>query len=201
MDDNKFTRTVYVGNLPDDIRVQDIEYLFGGFGLTGNIDIKRGPGSMTYAFIVFRNPRDAAAAVHRRDGYEFEGEPLRVELKDGFGKSKGRGKGKGFSKGKTDRIDEPETPLIILGVPEGTQWMHLKDHMRQAGDVAYCDIKPNGQAQVSFYGFDAAQRAVDELDRSLFRDPDGRKVELRVRWPDDPSPGRSRSRGRIPRRL
>ena len=95
-DPSRWDRTVYMGNLPDDIREQDIRYLLQDFGRIDDVDIKHAPHGVTYAFIEFRQARDASQAVHRRDGYDFEGEPLRVEIKDGF-KGKGKGKkGKGY---------------------------------------------------------------------------------------------------------
>ena len=177
-----------MGNLPDDIREKDILYILQGFGRIDDVDIKHAPHGVTYAFIEFRNARDASQAVHRRDGYDFEGEALRVEIKDGF---KGKGKGRKGHKSKMDKdSDAEEYTLYVSGLPDGTMWTQLKDHMRQAGDVVYCDIHNHGKAQVRFRGYDGAKRAVEELDGSRFGD---RTDRIRVWW-DRAERSRSRRR-------
>lgn len=192
-DPSRWDRTVYMGNLPDDIREQDIRYLLQDFGRIDDVDIKHAPHGVTYAFIEFRQARDASQAVHRRDGYDFEGEPLRVEIKDGF-KGKGKGKkGKGYkSKMDRDRDDMEEFSLSVSGLPDGTMWTQLKDHMRQAGDLVYCDIYNHGKAQVRFRGYDGAKRAVEDLDGSRI-EVDGQRKTIRVWWADRSERSRSRT--------
>ena len=70
---------IYVGNLPPDIRTKDIEDLFYKYGKIAFIDLKnrRGP---PFAFVEFEDPRDADDAVYARDGYDYDGYKLRVEL-------------------------------------------------------------------------------------------------------------------------
>ncbi|CAJ1333347.1 unnamed protein product [Effrenium voratum] len=189
---SRWERTVYMGNLPDDIREQDIVYILQDFGQINDIDIKQAPHGVTYAFVEFRNAADAKDAALRRDGFDFEGEPLRVEIKDGF---KGKGKSKGYGK-SNQKTGDDEFCLEISGLPEGTLWTQLKDHMRQAGDVLYCDIFHHGRAQVRFNGYAGAKRAVETLDGSSFQGSHRIRVwwsQRRRDWDDRGSP-RSRSR-------
>ena len=72
------SRTVFVGNLPLDIRHREVEDLFGKYGRIADIDLKlpsRPPG---FAFVEFSDARDAADSVRGRDGYDFGGVRLRV---------------------------------------------------------------------------------------------------------------------------
>lgn len=80
---SRLSRTIYVGNLPGDIRKREIEDLFYKYGPIVDIELKipaRPPG---YAFVEFEDRRDAEDAIYGRDGYEFDGYRLRVELAHG----------------------------------------------------------------------------------------------------------------------
>jgi splicing factor, arginine/serine-rich 1 len=71
-------RIIYVGNLPLDVTERELEDLFRKYGHVASIDLKlptRPPG---FAFIEFDHPDDASAAVRGRDGYDFDGNRLRV---------------------------------------------------------------------------------------------------------------------------
>ena len=93
---------VYVGNLPQDIRQRDVEDLFFKFGRIVEIDLKipsRGPA---LAFVTFESWKDAEDAVKGRDGVEYEGSRLRVEvIRDGSGsRGGGRERGRGDERGR-----------------------------------------------------------------------------------------------------
>ena len=81
---------VYVGNLPDDVRNKDIEDIFYKFGKIRDIDLHiRGRRMPAFAFLEFEDQMDARDAVRSRDGYEFDGCRLRVEVPKGGGRSEG----------------------------------------------------------------------------------------------------------------
>jgi arginine/serine-rich splicing factor 1/9 len=63
---------VYVGNLPRDVQVREVEDLFHRFGRLDDIHIKNG-----YAFVSFADIRDAEDAIRARDGTDFDGRPIR----------------------------------------------------------------------------------------------------------------------------
>eukprot|EP00638_Chattonella_subsalsa_P002695 CAMPEP_0117747490 /NCGR_PEP_ID=MMETSP0947-20121206/8535_1 /TAXON_ID=44440 /ORGANISM="Chattonella subsalsa, Strain CCMP2191" /LENGTH=81 /DNA_ID=CAMNT_0005564939 /DNA_START=36 /DNA_END=277 /DNA_ORIENTATION=+ len=71
---------VYVGNLPMNVRERDVEDIFYKFGRILQISIKTPGRPPAFAFIEYEDPRDAEDAVYARDGYEFDGERLRVEI-------------------------------------------------------------------------------------------------------------------------
>ena len=70
--------TVYVGNLPNDVREREVEELFDKYGRIRDIDLKLPGRPPAFAFVEFDDARDAADAVKSRDGYDFGGSRLRV---------------------------------------------------------------------------------------------------------------------------
>mmetsp|Transcript_3654 Transcript_3654/g.8001 ORF Transcript_3654/g.8001 Transcript_3654/m.8001 type:complete len:239 (+) Transcript_3654:488-1204(+) len=181
------TRVVYVGNLPDDIREKDLRHLFSkreNFGPIERIDIKQGPNSSAFAFLDFERKRDAEDAVDRRDGFSFEGEHLRVELKDptkGLAYKQGKrpeGGGGGHNnmpqrshdsnnKGDAGNQKTREGYTVrVTGLPDNMSWQDLKDHMRGAGEVAFVEILSRGIGLVRYYTEDDLWAAVDKLDAS-----------------------------------
>ncbi|KAG6388952.1 hypothetical protein SASPL_150389 [Salvia splendens] len=115
----RFSRTIYVGNLPADIRESE-----------------------------FENARDAEDAIRGRDGYNFDGCRLRVELAHGgrgpSSSSDRRGGGGGYSErggggggggGRFCVSRHSDYRVIVRGLPSSASCQDLKDHMRKAGDV------------------------------------------------------------------
>lgn len=80
---SRFSRTIYVGNLPSDIKEYEIEDLFYKYGRILDIELKIPPRPPCYCFVEFENVRDAEDAIRARDGYNFDGCRLRVELAHG----------------------------------------------------------------------------------------------------------------------
>mmetsp|Transcript_13620 Transcript_13620/g.32240 ORF Transcript_13620/g.32240 Transcript_13620/m.32240 type:complete len:192 (-) Transcript_13620:1305-1880(-) len=132
------SRRVFVGNLPQDIRERELEDLFYKFGRILEIDLKLPPRPPGFAFIEFEDPRDASAAVQGRDGYDFYGTRLRVELaRGGSGRSTyggGRRADRGYSAAPPPNA---EFRVNVFGLPPTASWQDLKDHMRKAGDVSF----------------------------------------------------------------
>lgn len=64
------TPTIYVGNLPNDFRDDEVEKLFGKFGRIHRWEVKRN-ANQTYAFVEFADGRDADDCLRGRHGYEF----------------------------------------------------------------------------------------------------------------------------------
>ncbi|KAF5808646.1 putative RNA recognition motif domain, nucleotide-binding alpha-beta plait domain superfamily [Helianthus annuus] len=80
---SRSSRTLYVGNLPGDIREREVEDLFYKYGPIAHIELKVPPRPPGYAFVEFEEARDADDAIGGRDGYDFDGHKLRVELAHG----------------------------------------------------------------------------------------------------------------------
>ncbi|KAL3843499.1 hypothetical protein ACJIZ3_000902 [Penstemon smallii] len=199
--------TIYVGNLPGDIRESEVEDLFFKYGPIVEIDLKIPPRPPGYAFVEFEDSRDADDAIRSRDGYNFDGHRLRVELAHG-----GRGSSSydryssGSSRGGVSRRSDYR--VLITGLPSSASWQDLKDHMRRAGDVCFSEVyrdRDGMRGIVDYTSYDDMKYAIRKLDDSLFRNQFSRAY-IRVEEYDkrrsySRSPSRSSySRSRSPSR-
>ncbi|CAL5378730.1 unnamed protein product [Camellia sinensis] len=125
---SRASRTLYVGNLPGDIREREVEDLFYKYGRIVDIDLKIPPRPPGYAFVEFEDYRDAEDAIRGRDGYNFDGNRLRVELAHG-----GRGSSSvdryssysgGSSRGGVSRRSDYR--VLVTGLPSSASWQDLK---------------------------------------------------------------------------
>ncbi|XP_022770897.1 serine/arginine-rich-splicing factor SR34-like isoform X1 [Durio zibethinus] len=203
---SRSSRTLYVGNLPGDVREREVEDLFYKYGPIAHIDLKIPPRPPGYAFVEFEEARDAEDAIRGRDGYDFGGHRLRVELAHG---GRGRssldrhsshssGRGRGPSRRSEYRV-------VVTGLPSSASWQDLKDHMRRAGDVCFSQVFRDGSGTtgiVDYTNHDDMKYAIKKLDDSEFRNAFSRAY-VRVREYDSkrdssrsPSRGRSLSRSR-----
>ncbi|KAF2617555.1 hypothetical protein F2Q68_00041196 [Brassica cretica] len=141
----RFSRSIYVGNLPGDIRESEIEDLFYKYGRIVDIELKVPPRPPCYCFVEFEHTRDAEDAIDGRDGYNFDGCRLRVELAHGGrGQSSGdrrggggyRGGGGGYGSGggggggggsaRFGVSRHSEFRVIVRGLPSSASWQDLK---------------------------------------------------------------------------
>ncbi|CAD5226610.1 unnamed protein product [Bursaphelenchus xylophilus] len=85
-DPNLATRTLFVGNLPGDIRHHELVKSFGHFGSVEDIDIKVvSDGSAAYAFIVFHSLDAAIEALESQHNRALRNGSTRCQI--GYGKS------------------------------------------------------------------------------------------------------------------
>lgn len=70
------SRTIYIGNLPGDVREEEIEDLFYKYGKIVDIDLKIPRHPPRYCFLEYEDARDAEDAIRGRDGYDFDGHRL-----------------------------------------------------------------------------------------------------------------------------
>ncbi|KAK1292247.1 Pre-mRNA-splicing factor SF2 [Acorus calamus] len=204
------SRTIYVGNLPGDIREREVEDLFYKYGPIVDIDLKIPPRPPGYAFVEFQDSRDAEDAIRGRDGYNFVGHKLRVELahggrgqsssidRHGSYNSGGGGRGGGVSRRSDYRV-------LVTGLPSSASWQDLKDHMRRAGDVCFSQVFREGGGTtgvVDYTNYDDMKYAIRKLNDSEFRNAFSRAY-IRVKEEDSRrglsrslSGGRSYSRSR-----
>ncbi|KAK6139434.1 hypothetical protein DH2020_026820 [Rehmannia glutinosa] len=204
------SRTIYVGNLPGDIRESEVEDLFYKYGPIVEIDLKIPPRPPGYAFVEFEDSRDADDAIRGRDGYNFDGCRLRVELAHG-----GRGSSSydryssyssGSSRGGLSRRSDYR--VLVIGLPSSASWQDLKDHMRRAGDVCFSQVyrdRDGMRGIVDYTNYDDMKYAIRKLDDSLFRNQYSRAYirveEYERRRSYSRSPSRSPySRSRSPTR-
>nr|KJB39506.1 hypothetical protein B456_007G017000 [Gossypium raimondii] len=124
----RFSRTIYVGNLPSDIREWEVEDLFYKYGRILDIELKIPLRPPCFCFVEFEDPRDAEDAIRGRDGYNFDGCRLRVELAHG-----GRGQsssdrrgGYGGAAAKFGVSRHSDYRVIVRGLPSSASWQDLK---------------------------------------------------------------------------
>ncbi|XP_028780885.1 serine/arginine-rich splicing factor SR30 [Neltuma alba] len=196
---SRSSRTIYVGNLPGDIRLREVEDLFYKYGPIVDIDLKIPPRPPGYAFVEFEDPRDADDAIHYRDGYNFDGFRLRVELAHGGRRSSSSAdrystySSRGGSNGVSRRSDYR---VMVTGLPPSASWQDLKDHMRRAGDVCFSQVfreRGGMTGIVDYTNYDDMKYAIRKLDDSEFRNAFSRAY-IRVREYDRRSYSRSPSR-------
>ncbi|GFY98706.1 RNA-binding (RRM/RBD/RNP motifs) family protein [Actinidia rufa] len=197
-------RTLYVGNLPGDIREREVEDIFYKYGPVAHIDLKIPPRPPGYAFVEFEEARDAEDAIRGRDGYDFDGHRLRVELAHGgrghssstdrySNHSSGRGSGRG---GVSRRSDYR---VLVSGLPGSASWQDLKDHMRRAGDVCFSQVFRDGSGTtgiVDYTSYDDMKYAIRKLDDSEFRNAFTQAIVRVKEYKSSRSRSNSRSRSR-----
>lgn len=93
MGDERGTR-VYVGNLTDKVKKEQLDEEFSRFGKLNSVWIAHNPPG--FAFIEFANKNEAESACDSLNGQEMLGSKLRVEISKGRSRqSGGRGGGRG----------------------------------------------------------------------------------------------------------
>uniref|UniRef100_A0A5B6YW26 Putative Nucleotide-binding, alpha-beta plait n=1 Tax=Davidia involucrata TaxID=16924 RepID=A0A5B6YW26_DAVIN len=202
---SRSSRTLYVGNLPGDIREREVEDLFYKYGPIAHVDLKIPPRPPGYAFVEFEEARDAEDAIRGRDGYDFDGHRLRVELAHGgrghsssIDRYNNHNSGRGGRGGVSRRS---EYRVLVSGLPQSASWQDLKDHMRRAGDVCFSQVFRAGSGTtgiVDYTNYDDMKYAIRKLDDSEFRNAFSRAI-VRVKEYDSRksrSFSRSRSRSR-----
>ncbi|XP_034048844.1 serine/arginine-rich splicing factor 9 [Thalassophryne amazonica] len=193
---------IYVGNLPMDIQERDLEDLFFKYGKIAEVELKNNRGTIPFAFIRFEDPRDAEDAVYGRNGYAYGDCKLRVEYpKTTASKFGPMGGGGGGSRGKFGPpARRTDFRVMVAGLPPTGSWQDLKDHMREAGDVCYADVR-NGEGMVEYLRREDMEYALRRLDGAEFRSHQGETSYIHV-FEDRSQPNwqrsrsRSRSRGR-----
>ena len=155
-----------------------------------------------FAFIEFEDKRDAEDAQYYRDGYEFDGNRLRVEISKGssggggFGGTRddrgggggGRGGGGRFGgsadergggrggRGSFERPRRTDFCVVVRNLPPRASWQDLKDFFRRSGKVTYANafIDSNTGEQIGEVDFEYLTDAENACD-----DCDGIEFENR----------------------
>ncbi|XP_070021091.1 serine/arginine-rich splicing factor SR30-like isoform X4 [Nicotiana sylvestris] len=200
----RLSRTIYVGNLPGDIRESEVEDLFYKYGPIVEIDLKIPPRPPGYAFVEFEDPRDADDAIRGRDGYKFDGHRLRVELAHGGRGSSSYDRYSSHSSGSRGGSSRRSNyRVLVTGLPSSASWQDLKDHMRRAGDVCFSQVyrdRDGVRGIVDYTNYDDMKYAIKKLDDSLFRNQFSRayiqveEYDKRRSYSRSPSPYYSRSK-------
>ena len=99
-DDNRDVQPnnrVYVGNILENVKKEDLEVEFAKYGRLTSAWVAFNPPG--FAFLEFKDFRDAEAAVSTMNGADFMGSKIRVEISPHRGRGRGRGRGSGRGRG------------------------------------------------------------------------------------------------------
>jgi len=162
---------VFLGNLPPDVRVRDIEDFFSKCGRVRNVLIKHGK----YGFAEFEDSRDAEDAVYDMHGKRFMGARITVELAKGPRGGKEARRAPWVAKyGAPQRT---KYKLRVENLSSRISWQDLKDTLRKAGEVtfaeAHVDRRNEGRVELA---------SMEDLERVYKRyqgyEMNGRKIAL-----------------------
>jgi len=173
---------VYVGNLSSRTRERDLEYEFERYGDIRSVSVKNG-----FAFVEFRDDRDASDAVRDMDGRSVDGRRLQVELAKGPRPNGAGGRGGGGGGGGNGHR------VRVEGLDGRTSWQDLKDFARRAGSVTFTNVfTERGEkcGVIEYPSRSDVKNAIRELDDTTL---DGCRVRL---YAEDEGRGGSRSRSR-----
>jgi RNA recognition motif-containing protein len=174
--------TIYVGNLSFDASWQELKDFFRKCGNVENADVPEKDGRKRgYGLVRFTNHRDAAEAVRKLDGAEFQGRRLEVRMDRAATGSKTQDNAMPAHKGNGS-ADYDGQSLFVGNLPFDVSWQDLKDHFKQCGKVDHSKVIEGPDGRKKGFGiikyFDArdAEQAIRRLDGVEFR---GRKLQVR----------------------
>uniref|UniRef100_A0A5S6R6B9 RRM domain-containing protein n=1 Tax=Trichuris muris TaxID=70415 RepID=A0A5S6R6B9_TRIMR len=182
------TSRVYIGQLSYEIRENDVEDFFKGYGKIRDINLKQG-----YGFVEFDDYRDANDAVHDLNGKHMLGEKIRVEMARGRGRFMGRrgGMGGGYYRsrfmprrgygshfdrrspleGYPERNQTRNCAVLIKNLPKNFSSRRLKDFVASQVDgeiVSSNAHKEKREALFEFRRSSEAESAIKKLDGTKF---------------------------------
>merc|ERR1739838_832611 len=208
---NKMERDckVYVGNLPADVRENEVDDLFYKYGRIRNVTLKS-KYEAAFAFVEFDDPRDAQDAVDGRDGYKFDGYKLRVEFTRGNRREGGGGGGDFQSRRGPSRPQQQqnsysyrhnapasrrtEHAVSITGLPASGSWQDLKDTKFRSheGESAYIRVRARFESPRHSHSRSRSYNTRSPLSPRRSRSP------AQVREAEDSYKKRERSYSRSP---
>lgn len=176
---------IFLGNLPSDCRVEDIEDFFRKYGKVRNVLIKNGK----FGFCEFEDDRDADDAVYECNGKNLLGFRITVEHATGMRRDSDGRRGGGSRYGAPVRT---KYRLKVENLSSRVNWRDLKDTFRRGGDVTFADAHTTRRNEgiVEFATADDLERVYKKYQGY---EMDGKRIEL-IRDGDSRSRSRSRSR-------
>ncbi|XP_003747839.1 RNA-binding protein spenito [Galendromus occidentalis] len=154
-EDDKATRTLFVGNLEVTISEAELRRLFERYGVVEDIDVKRPPPGQgnAYAFIKFLN-----LDMAHRAKVELSGQYIgKFQCKIGYGKA------------------TPTTRIWVGGLGNWTSLGHLEREFDRFGAIRKVDfVKGESHAYIQYDSIDAAQAACQEMRGFALGGPDKR---------------------------
>eukprot|EP00928_Gymnodinium_smaydae_P027368 TRINITY_DN21190_c0_g1_i2.p1 TRINITY_DN21190_c0_g1~~TRINITY_DN21190_c0_g1_i2.p1 ORF type:complete len:411 (+),score=42.62 TRINITY_DN21190_c0_g1_i2:55-1233(+) len=167
---------VFVGNLPFDVKWQEIKDVFRECGDVEHVELmteggEKGGRSKGCAIVSFRSREDAERAVEELHDVDLHGRPMLVREdreggQQGPSAARGNGKASGKGSGKASR-------LFVGNLAWSVTWQDLKDVFRTVGEVNHVELMTEGHvpggrskgcAIVEFRDRNDAKRAIAELN-------------------------------------
>ena len=143
-EDDKATRTLFVGNLEVSISEPDLKRIFERYGTVEDIDVKRPPPGQgnAYAFIKYQN-----LDMAHRSKVEMSGQYIgKFQCKIGYGKA------------------TPTTRIWVGGLGSWTSLAALEREFDRFGAIRKIDfVRGDNHAYISYDSIDAAQAACQEM--------------------------------------
>ena len=59
--------------------------------------------------------------------------------------------------------------IDCVDLPKSASWQDLKDHMREAGDICFADVLPDGTGIIEYVRAEDMKYAIKKLDDTKFR--------------------------------
>lgn len=184
---------VFLGNLPSDVRISDIEKFFKDFGRVRNVLIKNGK----YAFAEFDDYRDADDAVYDLNGRVLMGERITVEHAKGPRRVKDDRRAPWVNKyGAPQRTNHR---LRIENLSSRVSWQDVKDLLRKGGEVTFVEAHTDrrNEGLVEFATREDLERVYKRYDD---HELNGRRIKLIRERNYSKSRSRSKSRSTRPRK-
>lgn len=184
-EDLPFAVTHSLTHSPSHVRInfRDLGEYFEKFGRIVSLEIKVPPRPPNFGFVEYGDYRDAEDAVRARDGRDFMGSRLRVEVARGRPERRDRFDDRGRGRGPPSNATGLR--IAVRGIPDGTSWQDLKDHFRKIAPPLYADVKRSRNGPLGVVEFETPEdmdRAIREMDGSLFR---GRYGEATIQVEED----------------
>ncbi|KXJ25917.1 Serine/arginine-rich splicing factor 4, partial [Exaiptasia diaphana] len=187
---------IYCGRLAPTCTEKNLEDLVKAFGKVREVDFREG-----FAYVVFKEAKDADKAVQALNNTHFLGQSILVErakeARNGVGGYTVAG---GFT-ARTKQMGPPtrsEFRVRVENLSTRAKWLELKEFMNTAGEVCFADThrRRPGEGVVEFTTEEDMKRAIQGLDKKEFY---GRKIRIIEETPKT-KPSLSRSRSRSPSR-
>ena len=179
---------VFVGNLPPDCRVRDIEKFFEPCGRVHNVLIKQ----KKFGFAEFETGRQAEDAVYDLHGKKLLGNRLTVEFSKGVRGGERERRAPWVSKyGAPVRT---KYALKVYNLSRAVSWQDLKDELRKGGEITFAEAHTDTarEGRVEFATMEDLERVMKRYQGLSLN---GRKIELaRVEIPKSLSKSKSRDR-------
>lgn len=181
-EDDKATRTLFVGNLEVSISDGELRRIFERYGVVEDIDVKRPPPGQgnAYAFIKFLN-----LDMAHRAKVEMSGQYIgKFQCKIGYGKA------------------TPTTRIWVGGLGSWTSLAVLEREFDRFGAIRKIDfVRGDNHAYIQYDSIDAAQAACQEMRGFPLGGQDKRlRVDFADPGPYSTIPGGSPSRSLTPSR-